>query len=296
MDLDRLDTPAASPAGPAGTDPAADGTDATATTTPVRPARRRPRRSLLVFGTAILVALTVGTSAALAATPAASTVPSPSTTPPAPAAIDAAFKQYAACMRDHGVDLPDPVSISSSATGPALSATGPVTVGSSGATSGGAGLQVVVGTATAIQPGTAGTVPARPAVSSDAYVTADNACSPILEAAGIKTVTSAGSVDAMGSGPTLVTGGSIGAGSIGVAMAGSGDVTALASDLKAYATCMRTHGVDMPDPVVDSKAGTVQLHSDADPSTAAFLAANSACSTGSFGFPAPPAPAATAAP
>jgi hypothetical protein len=296
MDLDRLDTPAASPAGPAGTDPAADGTDGTAPTTRVRPARRRPHRSLFVLGTAILVALTVGTSVALASTPAASAVPTPSTTPPAPAAVDAAFKQYAACMRDHGVDLPDPVTISSSATVPA-------TLGSTGLTSGGAGLHVVVGTATAIQPGTAGTVPAPLAVSSDAFVAADKACSPILEAAGIKTttsaVTAAGPVDvtgATGSASTLVSGGSIGAGSVGVAMAGSGDVTAMAADLKAYATCMRTHGVDMPDPVVDSKAGTVQLQSDADPSTAAFQAANTACSSGSFGFPAPPAPAATAAP
>jgi hypothetical protein len=210
--------------------------------------------------------------------------------------VDVAFKQYAACMRDHGIDLPDPVSISASTTGLASDATGPVTVGSPGATSGGAGLHVVVGTATAVQPGTAGSVPAQPAVSSDAFAAADRACSSILEAAGIKTTTSTGPVDVTGSGPTLVTGGSIGAGSVGVVMAGSGDVTAMAASMKAYAGCMRTHGVDMPDPVVDAKAGTVQVASNADPSTAAFQAANTACSTGSLGFPAPTAPAATAAP
>lgn len=54
---------------------------------------------------------------------------------------------------------------------------------------------------------------------------------------------------------------------------------------------MRSHGVDLPDPVVDTKAGTVQLSYSADPASAAFRSANAACATGIFDFAIPAAPA-----
>jgi hypothetical protein len=80
---------------------------------------------------------------------------------------------------------------------------------------------------------------------------------------------------------------------VGVVAAG-GDVTRIADDLKTYAACMRTNGVDMPDPVVDTKAGTVQMQFGGDASSAAFRASDKACATDSLGpvVPLPiPAPA-----
>ena len=247
---------------------------------PAEPARRRrPRRSLLVLGTAALVALTVGASVAVAASPGTGASPSTSPAPLDPATVNDAFKQYAACMRDHGIDMPDPVTITSSATGP---------VSAGGAPAGPIG-GLVVGTGTAVTVGT----PAS-AQSADAFAAADKACAPILEAAGIKTATS-GTIDVTGAAGTIVSGGAVASGA-GMVVAGNGDVTTMAADMKAYAACMRTHGVDVPDPVVDAKAGSVGLQVAADPSTTAFRAADAACSTNGIGFPAPIAPAATAAP
>jgi len=77
-----------------------------------------------------------------------------------------------------------------------------------------------------------------------------------------------------------------GAGTVGVVAAG-GDVTRITDDLKTYAACMRTNGVDMPDPVVDTKAGTVQMQFGGDASPAAFRVADEACATDSLGLVVP---------
>jgi nucleoid-associated protein YgaU len=132
-------------------------------------------------------------------------------------------------------------------------------------------------------------------VDSAAFKAANDACTPILEAAGVQTGSStivSGSAtlqDGAGGSGLVPLQAAAGAGVLGVATAG-GDVTKMADDLKAFAACMRSSGIDMPDPVVDTKAGTVQLSMPGDPGSATFQAANKACATNPP-FSALPAPA-----
>ena len=83
----------------------------------------------------------------------------------------------------------------------------------------------------------------------------------------------------------------MGGGVAGIVVAGGGDVTKQAASMKAYAACMRTHGVDVADPVVDEKAGSVQLSFPVDPGSAAFRTADAACAVDGFSFAPPVAPA-----
>ena len=221
--------------------------------TPAAPARRpRTRLMLAIFGAAVVVAASIGVSAAMAADPAGTAAGAGGPIP-----VDPAFEKFTACMKDHGVDMGTPV-VMSSQTG---SATGSITI-----TAGDAGAAAV-------------TTPAVPAPLDDAaFKAASDACTPILDAAGIKSGTAtrvSGSALEAGS---LQVGVGSGAGVIGVATAG-GDVTKMADDLKAFAACMRSNGADVPDPVVDTKAGTVSLQMAGDPSSAAFQTASKACAS-----------------
>ncbi len=54
---------------------------------------------------------------------------------------------------------------------------------------------------------------------------------------------------------------------------------------------MREQGVDVPDPVVDEKAGTFEMKLDVDPTTSDFRAADAACADGGFSFAVPARPA-----
>ena len=279
--------------------------------------RHRSRRTLAALAGTALVVMTLGASVALASSPAPAAQPTGGTpvssaAPVDPTAVEAAFKAYTSCMRDHGVDLPDPVTVSGSATsasdggplaivpvdgtagGPVTIVSGPVAAAPAGGTAtAGAGVIVTSGTAQAI-----GTP-----LDDAAFKAADAACSPILEKAGIHT---GGTIVTSGvdiTGPvTSSTSGSIpgsagGAGIVAIGVAGSGDAAKIAADMTTYAACMRSHGVDMADPVVDSASGGVRMQYDGDPSTATFRAADTACATSTFpGFAAPPAPVATAAP
>ena len=151
--------------------------------------------------------------------------------------MDAAFKEYASCMREHGVEMPDPVSITTEATGP-LDATAAIVPIS--------GVVTVTGTAQALA--------FDPA--SEEFAAADKACSPILEDAGIQSGTisstgaldgsiegTAGSPDGAGTAGTIVVvGGALPAGS-------SAEVEKMDAAFKEYTSCMREHGVEMPDPV-----------------------------------------------
>ena len=78
--------------------------------------------------------------------------------------MDAAFKEYASCMREHGVEMPDPVK---------LEASGPL------APTAATGLVPVTGTAQALAFD----------LASEEFTAADAACSSILEDAGILTGT-----------------------------------------------------------------------------------------------------------
>ena len=288
--------------------------------------RHRSRRTLAAIAGTALVVMTLGASVALASSPAPTTLgaalPGGSAMPVDQATADAAFKAYASCMRDHGVNLPDPVTVSSGAAstsagtvpggaatagGPLVlvpvdgTAGGPVTIVSgpvvaapdggtaSGTATTGSGVIVMSGTAQAI-----GTP-----VDDTAFKTANAACAPILEKAGIQTSGTIVTNGADLSGPVTgsISGSAGGAGVIGIGVAGGGDTTRIAADMTTYAACMRSHGVDMADPVVDSASGGVRMQYDGDPSTATFRAADTACATSTFpGFAAPPAPVATAAP
>jgi hypothetical protein len=241
--------------------------------------RSRSRRLGVGLAGAALVVLTLNGSVAFAASPAAATTDGPTATEPSapldPAATDEAFAKFTACMRDHGIDMSDPVKLEAGAdAGPGFS-----TGGSSGATI------VVGGSAQAVAiPGDA-----------KAFEAANAACASILEAAGIGTgsapsvtVSSSATLPVPADGSAVTGGVVLGAGAIG-----GGDVTAQADEMKAYAACMRSHGVDVPDPVVDTKAGTVQLRFDADPASDAFQTANAACATEAFDFPLPAAPPTT---
>jgi hypothetical protein len=247
--------------------------------TETRARRPRGRRLLVILAGAAVVAATIGVSAAMAAEPsgtgAGGAIP-----------VDPAFTAFNTCMKDHGIDLGTPVVVSSQA-GSATGVTGSIT-SAAGTTS----ISITAGDATGVTDGSAvaggaitispsdltpvtGTV-AVPAPIDDAkFKAASDACTPILDAAGIKS--GAGTIvsGTLQSGSLTVGTGSS-AGVIGVATA-RGDVTKMAADLTAYAACMRSKGIDQPDPVVDAKAGTVQLQMTGDPTSAAFQDANKAC-------------------
>ncbi len=251
---------------------------------PLEPKPQRTRRRLagaLTF--ALLVGLTLGVSAAAANSPTAApeagativvgTGPAAGGTPADAQKVDAAFAKYRDCMQEHGVDMPEPVVVQggdSATGGPSISGTGP-------------GLGIVSAPLSGTGP--------LPAFDAQAFTAADKACAPILGEAGIKSVTST----AVGDGTSPVVGTS-GAGVIGGAavlggtVAGAGDLAEMVAPMKQYAACMREHGVDVPDPVVDEKAGTFEMQVDADPTTSEFRAADAACAAGGFSFAVPAAP------
>ena len=259
---------------------ACDAAPGPAPAAPIAGGGRSRRLGVVVAGAAIVV-FSLGGSVALASSPAPAPTGTAATrgeTPLDPAAADAAFTKFTACMRDHGIDMPDPVRIQVSADAklPSIDSAGgagmPGTVSTSGAT-----MQVGSAQAVAIPGG------------DKAFQAANDACLPILEAAGIAGATAGGP-----GAPTIVSGagsivsdaGPTGAVAAGIGVVGAGgDVTAQADGMKAYAACMRAHGVDVPDPVVDAKAGTVQLSLKVDPGSDAFRTANAACGTTTFGFP-----------
>jgi hypothetical protein len=255
---------------------------------------RRRRRVAGALGVAALLGLTLGGAAVAADSPSPTTVATSvtagaATAPGLPAAdqakLDAAFAAYRACMKEHGVALPEPVAIG---TG---QGTGPLVVsGSAGAESG----ATIVGGGV-IAGGAAVDAAALPALDAGPFAAADAACKPILEAAGIKAATisssAGGQLDVAGPGRGA-PGGSVGGVVVGAGAGAAADLAKMVADARTYATCMRTHGVDVPDPVVNEKAGTFEMKLGADPGSAAFRAADAVCSVGSmFGVPVPPAPA-----
>jgi hypothetical protein len=246
-------------------------------------ARRTRRRLAGGLGIMLMIALTLGVSAAAANSP--STAPAPvagtmsitaGTGPVAGASaaeiakLEAVFAKHRDCMREHGIDMPEPVLIpagNGAQDGKALSATGSVSVTVSG-----------------------GAPP--PELDTEAFEAADAACSPILEAAGIKTFSASSLGDAALGTDLGAGGGVIGGGTVLGGVAGADDVAAMVAPIKTYAACMREHGVDVPDPVVDESAGTFTLKLDLDPTAPDFVAADAACSDGSgFSFAVPAAPA-----
>lgn len=251
---------------------------------PAPPPARRTRRRLAGALGITLIGLTLGVSAA------AATSPSPE---PAPAGagtltvvgtatgmsaadeekLDAAFTEFRACMREHGIDMPEPVLVE---------AGGPGTAG-----------QTIVGTGT-LQ----GAVPVE-APDAGAFEAADAACAPILEAAGITQMSASAVGSARGQLGVGPTGAGLGGGVAVVdgGVASAEDVAAMVAPIREYAACMREHGMDVPDPVVDEKAGTFEMRLDVDPPAAEFRAADAACADGSgFGFAVPVVPAAPAGP
>jgi hypothetical protein len=227
---------------------------------------RRPRTRLMVaiLGAAVVLAASIGVSAAMAADPTSTAAGAGAGGPIAP---DAVFTKFAACMKDHGIDIGSPVTVT---------ADGAIT-GVTGVASGGA----ITITPSDVTPAI-GTAAIPAPFDAAAFKAANDACTPILDAAGIKS--GAGTI-VSGSGTassvtlesrSLQVGTGSGAGVIGVATAG-GDVTNMAADLKTYAACMRSKGIDQPDPVVDAAAGTVQLQMTGDPTSAAFQDASKAC-------------------
>ena len=242
-----------------------------------RPASARwSRRVLALVAGGVLIALTVGASAAMASDP--SPAPAGGAIPVDAASADAAFKDFAACMRENGVDMPDPVTVSG---GPTTVSGGQGVVDTTGVVESGTSVVIESGASVVVGSGTAQAVPFDDA----AFKAANDACLPILEAAGIRAGT--GTIVSGEGTLSIDAAGGTGAGMIGVTVAGGGDVTKMAEDMKAYATCMRAEGQDVPDPMVDAKAGTAQLQVNSDPSSAAFRAADTACSTGTFGFAIP---------
>ncbi len=215
--------------------------------TETRARRPRGRQLLVILAGAAVVAATIGVSAAMASEPsgagAGGAIP-----------IDPAFTAFSACMKDHGIDLGTPVVVSSE-TGSATGVTGSTSVSI-----------------------TAADVMALPAPIDDAtFKAANDACTPILDAAGIKSGAGTIATGTLQAGSLQIgSGAGTGAGVIGVATAG-GDVTTMAADFTAYAACMRSKGIDQPDPVVDAAAGTVQLQMTGGPTSAAFQDANKAC-------------------
>jgi hypothetical protein len=265
MDPETMDSPA-TPARSADV-PALTWTPATVEIVP--PARARwSRRALALLAGGALIALTVGASAAMASDPSAG--PAGGAIPVDAAAADAAFKDFAACMRENGVVMPDPVTTVSG--GPTTVSGGQGAIGSSVVVESGPSLVVGSGDGQAV-----------PFDDAD-FKAANDACMPILEAAGIKGGT--GTIVSSEGTLSIDAAGGSGAGMVGAVVAG-GDVTKIADEMKTYAACMRTNGVDMPDPVVDAKAGTVQLQFGGDAASAAFSAADKACATAGFGLVVP---------
>ena len=241
------------------------------------PARTRwSRRVLALLTGGALVAMTVGASAVMASDPASG--PAGGVFPVDAASADAAFKDFAACMRANGVDMPDPVTVR---TGPVTVSGGQGAVGTNGPVESGPRTVVESGLSTVVGSGAAQPVP----VDDAAFKAANDACTPILEAAGIKAGT--GTIVSGEGTSSLDAAGGAGAGMIGVTVGGGGDVAKMAEDMKAYAACMRAEGQDVPDPVVDAAAGTAQIQVNSDPTSAAFRAADTACSTGTFDFAIP---------
>jgi hypothetical protein len=236
---------------------------------PATPRSRRRGILAVIAGAAVMVAA-IGVPTVIAAGPGAAlsgpTIVTAVTGGSAQA--DAAFAKFAACMREHGIDMPDPVKVDAV---PAAGGAAPniVSLPATVHVSGGA----LVG-------GTAASVPDKD------FQAANEACSPILEGAGIHAGTGTLNV----SGGTVVGGPGSGAG-VGIGVIGGGDVTKQAASMKAYAACMRTHGVDVPDPVVDTKAGSVQMSFPGDPASETFRAADAACAVDGFSFAPPVAPA-----
>ena len=166
MDPETMDSQAA-PDQPAAT-PAITWTPATVEI--AAPSRSRwTRRTLALLAGGALVALTVGASAAMASDP--SGAPAGGAIPVDAASADAAFKDFAACMRTNGIDMPDPVTTVSGGEG--------VVSGGEGVVSGGDG---VTGSSVVVGSGDAQAVPFDDAD----FKAANDACMPILEAAGIK--------------------------------------------------------------------------------------------------------------
>jgi hypothetical protein len=261
MDHETMDTQA-TPDQPAETPPM------TWTPAPVEvppPARAsRSRRAIAVLAGGALIALTIGASAAFASDPAGA--PAGGTIQFDAGKADAAFTDFAACMRKNGVDMPDPVTMSGGPGGPGV---------------GGATGVVASGTSIIVASGDAQAVP----LDDAAFQAANDACSPILDAAGIRS----GSGTIVGGEGSLNVGAAGSAGIVGITA--GGDMTKVVEQFKTYAACMRSNGVDMPDPVADTKTGAVQLQFGSDPSSAAFQAANKTCDTGGFGFSVLPVPA-----
>ena len=174
---------------------------------PPEPARARwSRRVLALVAGGALVALTVGASAVMASDPAAA--PAGGAIPVDAAAADAAFKDFAACMRKNGIDMPDPVTVTG---GPTTASGGPVhrdrgpdhrrDRASRHDRRAESGTSIVVGS------GDAQAVP----VDDATFKAANDACSPILEAAGINSGTG-----------TIVSGeGTLSAGGAGTGVIGS---------------------------------------------------------------------------
>jgi len=194
--------------------------------------------------------------------------------------MDAAFKEYASCMREHGVEMPDPVTITTEATGP-LDATAAIVPIS--------GVVTVTGTAQALAFD----------LASEEFAAADKACSPILEDAGIQSGTisstgaldgsiegTAGSPDGAGTAGTIVVvGGALPAGS-------SAEIAKMDAAFTKYTACMREHGVEMPDPVKLEASGPLAPAAatelvpvtgsapalSVDPASEKFTVADKACS------------------
>ncbi|HEY4332602.1 MAG TPA: hypothetical protein VGM78_08535 [Ilumatobacteraceae bacterium] len=158
-----------------------------------------------------------------------------------------AFVAYTKCMRDNGVDMPDPQVVQ------AASPAGGETTNTFKGTPGGPGSGSA--TAIAIGNGSGGVLTASGDVdpNSDDYKAASAKCQPILDSA-IGTIKIDPKVEAE-----------------------------QRQQMLDFAKCMRDHGIDMPDPVFgDSGTMSVTIGSDdsaggVDPSSDAFQTASKAC-------------------
>ncbi len=154
----------------------------------------------------------------------------------------AAFKAYAACMKDHGIDLPDPAVVTGTAPAPGGAPVLHVFTGTAGTDQGtpaGAGTLSV----------TVGAVADGATFDGKDFQAADEACRDLLPA------------------PDVSSGTSV--------------TIASTEDVAAFNACMTKQGIDLPDPtkVTGSDASTfVQVTADGsvdpnDPSSAAVPAA-----------------------
>ena len=243
-------------------------------------AARVRRRLAGAVGIAAILGLTIGGATVAAGAPSPAPAPAVAGTvavggwpaaeiPPADVEkLDAAFAKYRACMQEHGVEMPEPVLVEAGDPGP--------------------GLQPIAGT------GIVADAEPMQGFDAGAFEAANDACAPILEAAGIMQGASGSASGQLGPlGPGTTGAGVVGGvGVIGGGAASVGDVASMVAPIRKYAACMREHGVEVPDPVVDDKAGTFEMRFDADPTTTAFREANAACADGwGFGFGVPALPA-----